>query len=77
MNENHVYLADLLQSHGHQLYHVLASSGWKTHITVHKVVSVDNSKADILNGVKANVQKSIVMQFFDGIDGSDTGRTQA
>ena len=64
VDEDRVYLADLLQSSGHQLYHVLSTSSWKTVITVQKVViGTGDLKPDILNGNRRNVPEDIVFDF--------------
>jgi len=73
VDEDNVLLADLLQSPGHQLHHVLATSGWKTLITVEDVTTAGNLKPDILSGNETNVPENIIMEF----DDIDTGGTQA
>ena len=74
VDEESVLLADLLQSPGHQLHHVLATSGWKTLITVEDVTTAGNLKPDILSGSETNVPENIIMEFDHC---SDTGGTQA
>ena len=74
VDEESVLLADLLQSPGHQLHHVLASSGWKTLITVEDITTAGSLKPDILSGKGTNVPESIIMEFNDF---AETRGTQA